>query len=634
MRSDRELLSAYALSSDEGAFADIVRRHGGMVHRVCLRVLGDEHSAEDASQAAFMVLARKAGSLRSGADLASWLHGVARRAALMSARTVARRARREKEVAVLKNRAGDEGSRGGRELVRGSLDHELARLPKRERQAVILRYLEGRTQEEAAGIAGCPRGTLSRLASQGLDRLRSRLARKGAVLSAGALAGMLASEASVALPESLLLSLLAVPGLAASGAGAGGAGGTAAALAKGMVRTMFWTKVKIATILVSAAAAVGAGTPFAYRALAAGTAPKAGNGKEPAKTDTALGRLAAGLKPGEMKELKTKGYNGNLLNSWYPWDHKNGKRVYGAQRMFNIMTGGWANDGKWDPKTRKVFYIGMGHYAALKFVSYSADSNSWTLMPVPTWADPRDPKSVACGTEKGTRVWPRSHTYDGQFIDPEKRLFGIVFRPRIYAYNIDTRKWSWKGSPSANVKNCDIAAEYFPEMEGLLFTGSGGQLVFRDMATDKERRLGAAGTGAHGVMEYNPVHKVLVWGGLGRLWRLEAGGKPRKLKPPPGFPACISKAKFMCDPVSGEFVVQTDRIEKSKRNKKKVPSRTYAYHPIKDEWKEIPGRRFPNGVAVPVSTYGVIMICGGSNVYVYKHKPVWPDEVPGKGASK
>jgi hypothetical protein len=348
--------------------------------------------------------------------------------------------------------------------------------------------------------------------------------------------------------------------------------------------------------------------------------------------NTALGRLAASLKPGEMKELKTGGYNSHLLNSWYDWDHKanggKGDRIYGAQRMFNIITGGWANDGKWDPVTRQVLYLGIGHYAALKFVTYSADTNAWTLMPVPTWCDPRDPKSVACRTQKGKRIWPRSHTYDSQFIDPKKRLFGILWRPRIYTYNIDTKKWSWHRVRSANMKNANMPTEYFPEMGKVLHIGSGNSLFSCDPETGKEQGLGKVSIGIHGTMEYNPIYKVmLVGGGSGgkggegnrNVSLVDGKGKITELKPLPELLLCTPRAKLMCDPVSGEYIIQGCPIWKSK-----VKPKVYALHPVRNEWKEIPGMNFPSGVAIPINTYGVIMICTKRKVFVYKHKPVWP----------
>ncbi|MGQ9652151.1 MAG: hypothetical protein ACUVXJ_18800 [Phycisphaerae bacterium] len=135
-------------------------------------------------------------------------------------------------------------------------------------------------------------------------------------------------------------------------------------------------------------------------ALAAGTAEPA----EKSVPETELGKLAASLKPGEMKELKTKGYTRDVLNSWYDWDHDAaGTRIYGAQKMFNVAMS-WSHDAKWDPKTRQVLFIGIGHYAALKIMAYSADSNAWTLMPVPTWCDPRRIECQVVEVLPGNRV--------------------------------------------------------------------------------------------------------------------------------------------------------------------------------------------------------------------------------------
>jgi RNA polymerase sigma factor (sigma-70 family) len=633
MRSDWELVRAWASRRSEQAFAEIVHRHGGMVYACCLRILGDRHAAEDAAQAAFMVLAGKARSLRRGIKLASWLYGAARRAALMSARGSARRARREKEAAMIKAHGARKGARAGTAAVTEHLDGELSRLPHRQQQAVILRYLEGRSEAEAATIAGCPQGTLSARAARGLERLRSRLAQRGASLGAAALAGQLAAQAAAPLPESLLHSLLAVPRLAAGGAGAGNAGGNAAALAKGVVKAMFWTKVKIATAVVCLAAA-GVGTPAAYRALAA--AP-AGNGGKQAK-DTALGRLAASLKPGEMQELKTIGLNGELTKSWYDWDHDaKGTRVYGAQKMFHIMTGGWANDAKWDPQTGQIFFLGGGHYAAFKFVTYSAKTNKWTLEPVPPWLDPRS-KSQDCGrwpkTKAGNKSWPRGHSYDCNAIYPGKRRYALTLWGKLRLYDVDKKKWL-KSIPGFNT-NSKGPCEGFPELGGFVAFSRSRKLIVCDPDKGSKRELGRVPYGMHGVMEYNPVHKVLVVGGgdSGKngtrgLALVDAKGKIKRLKDLPVRVNCTPSSKLMCDPVSGEYIFQEKHQRKVKRKQK-----VYALHPILNEWKEMEGRRFPNGIAVAVDTYGVIVICTDRQVFVYKHKPLWPDDLPGKGGSK
>jgi RNA polymerase sigma factor (sigma-70 family) len=145
MESDAQLLTRYAGAGDEAAFAELVARHGPMVYRVCLRRLGDAHEAEDAAQAAFVVLARKAAGFRPGADLAAWLHGIAQRAAGEAARARTRRARREEEAAMLRAALGAARSaEPGDGMALEALDAGLAALSAAQRQAVLLRYVEGR----------------------------------------------------------------------------------------------------------------------------------------------------------------------------------------------------------------------------------------------------------------------------------------------------------------------------------------------------------------------------------------------------------------------------------------------------------------------------------------------------------
>lgn len=266
MQTDGELLTRYARQRDDSAFAELVARHGAMVYRACLRLLGDAHEAEDAAQAAFIVLARKAGSFRPGADLASWLHGIARRAALRTLRDRSRRARHEQEGGGMMRtttESAPEISEADRRKLLAAVDGELAALPRELRQAVILRYLEGRSQAEAAEIAGCPQGTLGWRASEGLERLRRRLAGRGVTLGAAALTGVLGVEAAATIPQTLVPALAAATKLAAVGA----AGGKAVLLADGVVRALLWAKLKIAVAGLAAAAAVAAATPAVVGAV-------------------------------------------------------------------------------------------------------------------------------------------------------------------------------------------------------------------------------------------------------------------------------------------------------------------------------------------------------------------------------
>jgi len=642
--TDSQLLAEFARSRSESAFAEIVRRHGRMVLGVCLRVTGRRELAEEAAQAAFMVLARKAGKPAWKSDVGAWLHRVARDLARSSVRAEGRRVAREREVAAMQGKPASPEDTDRRAELLGLIDAEVVRLPARLREVVVGLYLEGSTQAELASRMGVPEGTVASRSRTALERLRRLLSRRGLVLGSAALSSQLAAAGAAAVD--LPASFASLPALAAAFAGGGSAAQAAAAtgaagskggawsLAEGAMDMMYWTKVKIATAVLCVAAAVGVGTPFAYRALAAGTG---GNGNRTAKTDTALGRLAASLKPGEMKKLNTIGLNRNLCKSWYDWDTiENGVRKYGAQHMFSIMGGGWANDAKWDPQTEQVFFLAGGHYAAFKFVTYSAKTNKWTLEPVPPWLDPRS-KSQDCGrwpkSKAGNKVWPRGHTYDCNAIYPGKRRYALTLWGKLRLYDVDKKKWL-KCIPGFNT-NSKGPCEGFPELGGFVAFSRSGKLIVYDPDKGSKRELGGVPYGIHGVMEYNPVHKVLIVGGgdSGKdgtrgLALVDAKGRIKRLKPLPVRVNCTPTSKLMCDPVSGEYIFQEVHQRNMKRKQK-----VYALHPILNEWKEMK-RRFPTGVAVAVDTYGVIVILTDGMVYVYKHKSPWPDAVPGKGEAK
>jgi RNA polymerase sigma factor (sigma-70 family) len=266
MRTDAELLAAYASRGEQAAFAELARRHGTMVYRTCLRVLSLREEAEDASQATFIVLLRKARSLSKKGNLAAWLHGVARNVSLRALRARKHRAKREEAAAVLQEKR----SREEAAKLTGELDRALVALPAAQRQAVVLRYLEGRSEREAAELAGCPQGTLSQRASRGLARLRARLSRSGPALSTAALVGALEAEAAAAAPEALLASMAALPQSVATGAAAGAAAGKAVALAEGTVKAMALAKIKIAAGVLCAATVLGGAAAVSATVLSGG----------------------------------------------------------------------------------------------------------------------------------------------------------------------------------------------------------------------------------------------------------------------------------------------------------------------------------------------------------------------------
>jgi len=188
---DEQLLARFVARQDDEAFAQLVRRHGPTVLRVCQAVLRNTQDAEDAFQATFIVLARKAASLAQPELLANWLYRVARRAAQHARARVAKQCARE--------RAGGDPELGIPQCPieldwRRTLDEELSRLPDKYQAPLVLCYLEGKTSAEAAAALRCPLRTMERRLSEARQLLRSRLTRHGLTLTAAMLASLLAQQ--------------------------------------------------------------------------------------------------------------------------------------------------------------------------------------------------------------------------------------------------------------------------------------------------------------------------------------------------------------------------------------------------------------------------------------------------------
>jgi RNA polymerase sigma factor (sigma-70 family) len=204
-QSDSELLDRYTRQHDEDAFASLVHRHGPLVHGLCRRLLGPGVDADDAFQAIFLVLARKAGSIRKREALASWLYGVAYRTAREVGTRRQRRRSREGpagEEPLTDSTPGPDAEAERREL-QAMIAEELTQLPEKFRSAILLCDLQGQTQEEAARQLGCPKGTILSRLSRGRDRLRERLTRRGVMLSAPAVLAALGESVVAAVPRSL-----------------------------------------------------------------------------------------------------------------------------------------------------------------------------------------------------------------------------------------------------------------------------------------------------------------------------------------------------------------------------------------------------------------------------------------------
>jgi RNA polymerase sigma factor (sigma-70 family) len=247
---DEDLLRQFVVSQDEDAFAELMRRHASLVLGVAQRIVGHRQDAEDVFQATFLILARKAGSIRRRASLPNFLHGVALRLARKALVTSARRQRREQQAAAALPREECDPT-PAREL-RAWIDGELMRLPESLRLPLILCVLEGQTQQEAAQHLGWLPRTLKARLQRGKERLRQRLERTGmAALPLETLLSKPASASPQLVEATSRLAMLFVRGQAAEAKGS--------VLALAQVGLAGWGRLRTLLALLLVVGVVGLG---------------------------------------------------------------------------------------------------------------------------------------------------------------------------------------------------------------------------------------------------------------------------------------------------------------------------------------------------------------------------------------
>ncbi|HKB39053.1 MAG TPA: RNA polymerase sigma factor, partial [Gemmataceae bacterium] len=241
--SDEDLLRGFTVTRDEGCFLALLRRHGSMVQGVCRALLPNEADAEDAFQATFLVLAKKASSVRTPGSVSAWLHGVAYRTASRSRVDLARRRKHEARATLPEATPPEEMT--WRE-VQCVLHEEMARLGEGYRAPLVLCYLQGKTQEEAARLMGLPKGTLKGRLERGRALLRKQLERRGLALASVLLAWPFANT-SAHFTQSAATTARAAAPFMAGGTAQGIVSEYAIHLSKGVMQDMFISKVKMLT---------------------------------------------------------------------------------------------------------------------------------------------------------------------------------------------------------------------------------------------------------------------------------------------------------------------------------------------------------------------------------------------------
>lgn len=276
--SDAHLLEAFIRHGDGFALEIIAQRHGPMVWGVCRRLLANHHDAEDAFQATFLVLVRRAATVRPRGMLANWLYGVANQTALKARAMAAKRQRREKQVADLPDPGMDE-KRVWHSL-EPLLDGAISGLPPVYRAVVVLCDLEGKTRREVASQLGLPEGTVASRLARAHAMLAKRLNRMGLAISALVLTLTLSQcTASNSLPGAVLSSTVKLLGLPSAAAGLISA--NVAFLIEGVIKTMFLTKLKTVTALMALTALCSMGVGGYYFSSQAAEGPGDGAPRNP-----------------------------------------------------------------------------------------------------------------------------------------------------------------------------------------------------------------------------------------------------------------------------------------------------------------------------------------------------------------
>src|SRR5437870_8091823 len=279
--SDRELLTRFIARRDEAAFAALMHRHGPMVWRVCRRWLPESHDAEDAFQATFLILSRKAASVRRKDSVGSWLYGVAYRVALKAKAAAARRYSLQplSPQSQVIDPLADVTVREAQAI----LDQELTRLPDKNRAPLVLCCLEGATRDEAARQLGWSASLVKSRLEEARTRLRGRLVRRGLTLPAALTAALLAEGvAPGAGPAALATATVKAALLTAAGqAKAGVVPASVVALAEAGTRSLSLMKLRVAALLVVGVCALGAGAGVMVQRASTAKEPEAQPADQP-----------------------------------------------------------------------------------------------------------------------------------------------------------------------------------------------------------------------------------------------------------------------------------------------------------------------------------------------------------------
>jgi RNA polymerase sigma factor (sigma-70 family) len=506
-QSDRQLLECFAANLDDTAFATLVRRHGAMVLSTCRRILGHQQDAEDAFQATFLVLARKAGSVRWQDTVGHWLHQAAYRISLRTKSSTHRRRTHEQEAGRMVK--PEPLPKAGCCALASILDEELQQLPEKYRAPLVLCYLEGQAQAEAAKRLGYSEATLNRRLSEGREQLRVRLQRRGITLSAVLLAvGLVQQSARAALPALLASTTVQRVLRTVAENTAGGVSAKVVALAAWVIETAAGASTKLGiTLFVVLGLITGTGL-LAYQSLSASTRAQQEDAAHPPHRATGdRGPASDDLPAGAVARLGSVGLQqdeGIFTLAFSP----DGKTLVTGGRF---SSGGDPDVGRvttltlWDPIRGKEIRKLEGNVRGINRLAFSPDGKTLAMLGIVT---------------KETETFPVIRTSD---VATGKEIVQVKWAGLAMGESLQAVEFSPDGKIMATALTTQESAN-----------STKGTLQLWDAATGKKLAEWGNGNSAHS-MAFSADGKLLAAAGKARdnpvrLWDVRTRTEVRQLK--------------------------------------------------------------------------------------------------------
>jgi RNA polymerase sigma factor (sigma-70 family) len=537
--SDGQLLARFIDQRDQAALAVLIERHGSMIWGVCRRLLPSHHDAEDAFQAACLVLVRKAASIRPRELVGNWLYGVAYQTAKNARAMLAKRRVHEKQVSAMPQ--PEMRRRHAWHDVQGLLDEELSRLPDKYRVAIVLCDLEGRSRRETAGQLGVPEGTLAGRLRRGRSLLARRLARHGIVLSTPALAALLAhGTATASLPASVLAATLrTVAPCACNGAASGAVSATVLGVADSVTRAML-AKVLLKTAALVAVVALLALGYFGLSSQQPGDAPLARVQVDAASTSQtrSVDQHGDPLPAGALARLGTvrfrhgHGITGAALSA-------DGKTIFASDyhsvHVWDAVTG----------KSKALFFQDNYYHGGM---ALSPDGRTLAVIPGDASVQLCDPST---GRPRGA-IPPLVHGLGGLVFSDDSSLLATWGGndKSVRVWDVATQRLLHIVNFGCHVGNLAFA----PDGKVIACGTEGGECQFWDLKQKRViRTLKAGKAGVYSLYpRFSPTRdRMAVWGyedrsirlfdvdGIKEIRRFESDDPTRKLNSPYGWASSI-----------------------------------------------------------------------------------------------